>query len=162
MIEMIKTRRSCRNYTDQKVKEEDLQKVVECGLLAPSGMNTQGIEFCVITNEEILSQMKELMGRDFFYSAPALIVVYGNADDRYVAYDGSCAMSQMYLAAHSLGLGSCWINQLKNVIDDPKFEALFKELGLNNRVIVGALALGYAACEPKERQIKENRVHFVK
>ena len=43
MIDMIKSRRSIRSYTEEKVKEEDLKEIVECGLLAPSGMNTQRI-----------------------------------------------------------------------------------------------------------------------
>ena len=55
MLENIKTRRSCRNYLDKEVSSELIDAVVECGLLAPSGMNTQGIEFCVITNKEILN-----------------------------------------------------------------------------------------------------------
>ena len=57
MLENIKTRRSCRNYLDKEVSDEFINEVVECGLLAPSGMNTQGIEFCVITNKEILKEM---------------------------------------------------------------------------------------------------------
>ena len=162
MIEMIKSRRSCRSYTEEKVKEEDLKEIVECGLLAPSGMNTQGIQLCVITDEEVLAQLEKLMGRDFFYHAPALIVVYSDPDNKYAAYDGSCAMAQMYLAAHALGLGSCWINQLKDVTDDPKFEPLFDKLSLKGKIIVGALAVGHANKAPEERQIKEGRAHWFK
>ena len=162
MIELIKSRRSTRSYKAQKVKEEDLKQIVECGLLAPSGMNSQGICFCAVTNEKILNQLEALMGRAFFYHAPALIIVYGEADNRFTVCDGSCAIAQMYLAAHALGLGSCWINQLKDVASDPKFAALFEELGLKDKQIVGALAVGYADDMPKDKQIKENRVVFIK
>ena len=57
MLENIKGRRSCRNYLDKEVEMDLINEVVECGLLAPSGMNTQGMEFCVITNKEILPSL---------------------------------------------------------------------------------------------------------
>ena len=162
MIDMIKSRRSIRSYTEEKVKEEDLKEIVECGLLAPSGMNTQRIQLCVITDQEILTQLEKLMGREFFYHAPALIVVYSDPDNKYAAHDGSCAMTQMYLAAHALGLGSCWINQLKDVVGDPAFDELFQKLSLKGKIIVGALAVGHANEVPKEKEIKEGRVHWFK
>lgn len=162
MIEMIKSRRSCRSYTTQKVKEEDLKKIVECGLLAPSAMNKQGIHFCVITNEEILNRLEDLMDREFFYHAPALIVVYGSPENRFTTCDGSCAMSQMYLAAHALGLGSCWINQLKDAAKDAKFDALFEKLGLKDMLIVGALAVGYADQKPNAREVNYDRVNYIR
>lgn len=162
MINEIKTRRSCRDYTSKKVKEEDLNQIVECGLLAPSGMNMQGIHFCVITSDDILLSLERLMGKAFFYHAPALIVVYSESDYRYALQDGSCAMAQMYLAAHALGLGSCWINQLKDVGNDPAFRELFETLGLANKLIIGSLAVGYANTQPKLRELNKNRVCFVK
>lgn len=163
MLENIKTRRSCRNYLDKEVSSELIDAVVECGLLAPSGMNTQGIEFCVITNKEILNGLAELAGRNFHYNAPCLIVVYGEADNRFTPYDGSCAMTQMHLAAHELGLGACWINQLKDFVVDEKFDEIMNKLALKGKVIVGSLALGYKAEEPKPRMMKKIcRVHYVK
>ncbi|MGN1344220.1 MAG: nitroreductase family protein [Traorella sp.] len=162
MLENIKSRRSCRNYLDKAVKREDLQEIVECGLLAPSGMNTQGVELCVITNHDVLNKLSELAGREFFYQAPALIVVYGESENQFLPYDGSCAMSQMYLAAHELGLGCCWINQMKDFVKDPKFEVVMNQLGLMDKVIVGSLAVGYKASEPTPRMMKKIcRVHYV-
>ena len=162
MLENIKTRRSCRSYLDKEVSSELINEVVECGLLAPSGMNTQGMEFCVITNKEILNELATLAGRDFFYKAPCLIVVYGDPENKYNAYDGSCAMSQMYLAAHELGLGACWINQMKDFVNEPKFDDVMNKLALKGKVIVGSLSLGYKAEEPKPRMMKRIcRVHYV-
>lgn len=62
---MILSRRSCRSYTEKKVSEDNLQTIVKCGVYAPSGMNSQGIQFCVITNEEILNALETKMGRSF-------------------------------------------------------------------------------------------------
>lgn len=162
MIDMILSRRSCRSYTEKKVSEDNLQTIVKCGVYAPSGMNSQGIQFCVITNEEILNALETKMERSFFYHAPALIVAYCASDYKYAQQDGSCAMTQMYLAAHALGLGCCWINQMKDMVDDPKFADLYQQLGLYHQCIVGALAVGYAKDEPKERIIHDNRVRFIK
>lgn len=162
MIEKIKSRRSCRSYTDKQVSEEDLNQIVECGLLAPSGMNTQGIHFCVITSKEVLAQLEALMSRPFFYNAPALIVVYSEPDNRYALQDGSCAMAQMYLAAHALGLGSCWINQLKDVENDSNYKELFENLGLTNKIIIGSLSVGYSSTAPKPRELNRKRVRYIK
>lgn len=162
MIELIQSRRSIRSYSDKKVRDKDLDQIVQCGVMAPSGMNTQGIEFCVITNELVLKELEDLAGRPFFYQAPALIVVYGEKDNRYAAYDGSCAMTQMQLAACALNLGSCWINQMKDYVLEEKFDAVMTRLGLKDKVIVGSLAVGYGMEGPKEKQIKENRIHYVK
>lgn len=161
MINFIKSRRSCRNYQDKPVTQEQLYEIVECGLMAPSGMNTQEVKFCVISNSDVLNTLEELAGRPFFYKAPALIVVYSDPDNRYAAHDGSCAMSQMYLAAHALGLGSVWINQLKDFVLDPKFDDVMTQLNLKGKTIVGSLAVGYINGEPREKTIKENRVTYV-
>lgn len=162
MLENIKGRRSCRNYLNKEVSSELINEVVECGLLAPSGMNTQGMEFCVITNKEILNKLAELAGRDFFYKAPCLIVVYGDIENKYNPYDGSCALAQMYLAAHELGLGACWINQMKDFVNEPAFDEIMSQLALKDKVIVGSLSLGYKASEPQPRMMKRIcRVHYV-
>lgn len=158
MIDFIKSRRSIRSYTTQKVSEQDLNEIVECGLYSPSGMNQQGISFCVITSEEILSELEKMANREFFYHAPALIVVYCDLDYQYAYTDGSLCMGQMSLAAHALGLGSCWINQLK----EPMFKEILTQIGLGNKIIVGSLAVGYPNETPKPRNIKENRVQYIK
>ena len=79
-LEWIKSRRSCRNYQSKQIEEEDLKEIVNCGMLAPSGMNEQGIQFTVIQDPSILKALKELVGRDFIYGAPTLIVVHAPKD----------------------------------------------------------------------------------
>lgn len=157
-LEWIKSRRSCRNYQSKQIEEQDLKEIVTCGMLAPSGMNEQGIQFTVIQDPSVLKALKELVGRDFIYGAPTLIVVHAPKDYRYVMSDGSAAIENMYLASHVLGLGSCWINQLK---DYPESE-LLKTLGFQDHIITGALAVGYAAEAAKPRVLKEDRVHYIR
>ena len=162
MLENIKGRRSCRNYLDKEVSRELIDEVLECGLLAPSAMNKQDVEFCVITNKEVLREMAKLAEREFCYKAPCLIVVYGEPGNAFNLYDGSCALSQMYLAAHELELGACWIHQVKDYVEDPKFDAVMEKLALKGKKVVGSLALGYKAQEPLTRMLKKTcRVHYV-
>lgn len=158
IIEGIKNRRSCRAYDTKQVSDENIQEIIECGLLAPSGMNQQGIKFTVIQNKEVLEKLKEMVGRDFVYGAPTLIVVHAQYDYKYVQTDGSVAMENMYIAANALGLGACWINQLK----DFKGHEVLKDLGLGNEVITGSLAVGYSIGAYKERELNRERVNYIK
>lgn len=158
VIEGIKKRRSCRAYEDRQIKDEDLNEILECGLLAPSGMNRQGIRFTVIQNKDTLKRLKEMVGRDFMYNAPTLVVVHASKSYKYVATDGSAAIENMYIAANALGLGACWINQLKDYYGNE----LLNELGFENEIITGSLALGYPSTTFKEREINRDRVSFIK
>lgn len=161
MIEIIKSRRSCKCFSNKEVSNEIINEVIECGLMAPSAKNLQSPQFCVITNKEILNEIVELTGKNILYNAPVLIVVYTENDVKSALSDGACAISQMYLAAHSLGLGGCWINHLKNHVNDPLFSNLFERLGISDKVIVGSFVLGYAASKPKDKVVNYNRVRFI-
>ena len=88
-LEFIKSRRSYRKYLDKKVDKALLEEIVTCGLMAPSGMNTQGIHITVVSDEVILNAINEAVGRDCVYSAPALLVVHCDEDYNYAYTDGS-------------------------------------------------------------------------
>lgn len=156
-LQFIKNRRSYRSFKTLKVEKEKLEEIVYCGLVAPSGMNTQGIYFTVISDEGVLCKLKEMVGREFFYNAPALIVVHCDEDYKYAYTDGSCAMENMYLACEALGLRSCWINQLKDYTD----HEVLKELKLSKQCIVGALAVGYSDEVKSERKLNLDRVKYL-
>ena len=174
-IEAILTRRSTRRYLKKEVPQEALEAVVEAGRHAPSGGNNQTTTFFVIRDGAILERLAAEVceafakmevtpgmykskansiraskkgGYVFHYGAPALIVVanrraYGNN-----MADCSCALENMMIAANMLDLGTCWINQLHWLTDDPLIRATMKELGLSDEdVICGSLAVGYADTE---------------
>lgn len=175
MLSFIKSRRSTRTFTDAPVEPEKLLQVVEAGRYAPSGGNSQSTHFFVITDkamlEKIAVQVKaefakmevtEGMYRSlagairashgekyvFHYNAPALIVTANQQDYGNNMADCACALENMMLMANALDLGSCWINQLKWLNDDPVLLDTFRELGLGeNERIYGAVAVGYAARE---------------
>ena len=99
-----------------------------------------------------------------YYHAPTLVIVSNEPTQWWAAMDCACAMQNIFLAAKSLGIGSCWINQLGQTYDDPEVRAFLTKLGIpENHRVYGCAALGYAAAAPvKERQLAEGTVTIIK
>ena len=155
IITSLKTRRSIRRYTDQPIPDAALDAVLEAGLYAASGMNNQQAVLVAVRDKETRDQLAKLnaavMGsdRDPFYGAPCVIVVLSDPSKMTWVEDGSLVIGNLMNAAHSLGLGSCWIHRAKEVFDTPEGKALLKSWGLpENLRGVGNCILGYAAEEP--------------
>lgn len=164
VIENILTRRSCRNYTEKQVPDELLDEILKAGTYAPSGMNRQGTYLVAVRDKEtrnLLSKINgEVMGRDGdpFYGAPCVIVVLSSPGVTYLE-DGSLVMGNLLNAAHSLGLGSCWIHRAKETFEKPIGKELLKKWGLPDDLIgIGNCILGYAADNPECKPRKEGRV----
>ncbi len=160
------TRRAVRKYTDQQVPDELLDAVLEAGLYAPSGMNTQGVRFVAVRDRETRDLLSKLnaavMGRDGdpFYGAPCVVVVLADPDI-YGGWveDGALAMGNLMNAAAALGLGSCWIHRARQVFDAPEGKALLKKWGLpENLRGIGNCILGYPAEVPAAKPRVEGRV----
>ena len=174
-IDAILTRRSTRKFQAKAVEREKLEKIVEAGRFAPTGGNCQSNHFFVLANPAVLSKVVELVQSAFAkmelredlykslqnsirlsqkgsyvfnYNAPALIVVACQKDYGNNMADVACALENMMLAANELDLGSCYINQLKWLNEDPTLLAYFKEMGLkDSERIYGSVAIGYADTE---------------
>lgn len=147
-IEIIKSRVSCRSYSDKKVSKAKLEQILEAGKFAPSAMNRQICNILVIksksTLEKVRTALSEKFGRECLYGAKTLCLVYGPRDDRFTYQDASCILENMFVAAHALKIDSCWINQLDELLSDPKYVKLQKKLGLiPNDMVVGSIILGY-------------------
>ena len=108
-LEIIKTRRSIREYADKEIAKDLLEKIVDAGRFAPTARNVQPWEFVVITQAPSLKKLGELAenGR-FLVQAKACIAVFC-ADTKYYLEDGCAATCNIMLAAASLGIGSCWV-----------------------------------------------------
>ena len=114
VLENIITRRSIKKYKPDAVPDEIIERIVNAGTYAASGMNRQSPIIIAVTNKALrdrLSQMNaEIMGRkgmDPFYGAPVVLIVLADKNIPTHVYDGSLVMGNMMLAAHSQGLGSC-------------------------------------------------------
>ena len=158
-------RRSVRKYTDQQVPDELLDQVLEAGLYAPTGMNSQNIYMVAVRDKETRDQMMKLnaavMGRDGdpFYGAPCVIVVLGDATGYPVVENGSLVLGNLMNAAHAVGLGSCWIHRAKQTFETEEGKALLKKWGLPEHLVgIGNCILGYAEETPDARPRKEGRI----
>lgn len=144
----IEGRRSIRSYRTDPVPEEKLEAVVKAGLMAPSAMNQQSWHFVVISGkgaERYRAYCIEKLGRDPYYGAPAMILVFGKKDAIAPVCDGSLAIGNLLLAAKALGLGSCWIHCVNDLF---KEEAAAAEWGVPAGYRpVGSVALGFPAGE---------------
>ncbi len=157
-------RRSVRNYADKQVPDAELELVVRAGRHAPSGMNTQRWHFTVLQNPLKLRELGELVagkGESFFYNAPTLILVSYRIGDKYAAEDCACAMTNMMLAATSLGLGSVWCNRING---DSRFDTSLQSFGVPDGYQVhGCLALGYpSSAVDGERKNRPDTVTYVR
>lgn len=165
MYEDLLTRRSVRKYTDRQVEDEKLDKVLTAGLYAPTGMNNQAPVLVAVQDKETRDRLSRMnaavMGAsgDPFYGAPCVIVVLSDPERMTWVEDGSLVLGNLMNAAHSLGLGSCWIHRAKECFDTPEGKALLRAWGVpENYRGVGNCILGYAAEEPEAKPRKSGRI----
>ncbi len=172
VISNIKTRRSVRNYADRPVSDEVIESIIDAGIHAPTGLGLQPWRFVVIRDKDIMKQMsthckpkllKQLEGVnidaaaqfkkmlrseefDIFYNAPVLIIVLGNKNAPTADFDCAMCAQNMMLAAHSMGLGSCWIGTACLVQDNP--EMLHKLKIPDDYKVVAPIIFGYGGTVP--------------
>ena len=136
VMKVILERRSVRSFDESKaVSESLLTEIVKAGAYAPSAMNRQAWHFTVVENRELLSKLNDAV----------LIIVSMSENALYPREDVGCCMQNMMLAATSLGLGSCWINQLGNGASEDKGvrEVLGEMRVPQGNKVYAALAVGY-------------------
>ena len=168
VLKEMKERRSIRKYKADMVPQEILDQIIEAGLYAASGKGTQNTIIIQVTKKELRDEIAEMNrkiggweeGFDPFYGAPAMLIVLARKDWPTGIYDGSLVMGNLMLAAHDLGIGSCWIHRAKEEFETEWGKELLKSLGISGEYVgIGHCALGYADGEtPKAAKRKVNRV----
>lgn len=111
-------------------------------------------QFTAVTDRAKIQRLAAAVGKALdregydFYQPDILVIPSNEADSPWGIEDNACAMENIFLAAHSLGIGSVWINQLRLVCDKPEIRNMFNEWGIpESHVVYGAAALGYAESE---------------
>ena len=168
-MQNILTRRSIRQYKPDPVPRELIDQVVRAGTYAPTGMGEQSPIILAITDRETRDRLSranaKIMGRDIdpFYGAPAVLVVLADKSKPNHVYDGSLVMANLMLAAHALGLGSCWIHRAKQEFRQPEWQELLRSLGVEGEYEgIGHCILGYPdGPEPEAAPRKENYVYYI-
>ena len=174
MIALL-TRRSTRNYLPRPVEREKLDKLLAAARQAPSGGNNQTNHFLVIQNRDVLDKLVSMVeeafsnmdveentyaslkhailaskkgGYVFCYNAPVLIVVANRRDYGNNMADCACAIENMMVAANALDLGSCWINQLRWLNEEPALVEYLRSLSMREyERVYGAVVVGYPATD---------------
>jgi len=159
ILEIIKSRRSIRNYKNEKIKDEEILKIVEAGRWAPSASNNQPWRFIIVQNEELIKKIgdacKILTINSFVEKAPLIIIIYTEKKHRWVELDCGICAENMMLEAHSIGIGSCFVgafkeNKIKEIINLPE-----------DFNVVGLITFGYKENE-KEPTLRLDLKDIVK
>lgn len=123
IFDVIISRRSVRLYNSKPIEIESINKIIESAIWAPSGKNGQPWKFKIITEKNIIGEISKLSDNSrWLETAPCLIIVYLDkvCSYHYIKDVQSCgaAIQNMLLAAHEMGVGSCWIGSLLEKADD--------------------------------------------
>lgn len=192
VLSCIETRRSVRSYEEQQITNEMRDAILKAAVYAPSGSNNQSWLFTAIQNKAILVELNEQVrigfsklevtqndypakirakqnaqrdSYNFYYHAPTLIVASNVPNYANAMADCSAALQNMFLAAHELGLGTCWINQLtwlSQMSNVRQFLAEQCHIPIEH-VICGACAVGYTkGVYPKPAPRKEHTIQIIK
>ncbi len=155
VLQCLKTRRSVRQYLPRQVEEDQLAAILEAGTYAASGMGKQSGKIVVVQDPADVRELERLNAAVLggsghpFYGAPTVCVVLADPSVHTYVEDGSLILGNLMLAAHSVGVDSCWIHRAREVFALPEGKALLKKWGVEgNYTGVGHCILGYAATEP--------------
>ena len=191
VIENILTRRSIRAYKEDQISEEELNIILESGKFAPSGGNSQTWRFTVVQNKEKLEHLNSLVreafknlevdektyrskksgkraaendGYNFYYNAPTLIIVSNEREYSNCMADSAVAVENILLAAHSIGAGACFINQLTWFCDDKHVREALTDMGIpKNYVVCSSASIGYnSGSMPKASPRKDGTVDRIR
>lgn len=158
-LKVLETRRSCRNFKPDMVKDEELKAIIKAGTYAATGMGKQSPIIIAVTDkalrDEISNENRKIggwgEGFDPFYGAPVILIVLANKEVPTHVYDGSLVMGNLMNAAESLGVASIWIHRAKDEFESDFGKNILKKLGVEGDYEgIGHCALGYAAEPAKD------------
>ncbi len=168
LVEAIRDRRSVRSFTNKQVLESTIDKLIKCANWAPSAGNRQAREFVVIRDRNTKEKLcKAALDQKFIEEAPVVIVICANEERSALRYgergrflycilDAAAAVQNLLLAAHSFGLGACWIGafsdlKVKDILNLPEYLRP-----------IAIIPLGYSVEKPQPptRLSKNIMVHY--
>lgn len=158
VIETIMTRRSVRDYKEEAVDREQMAKVIECGIYAPSAMNQQPWAVRVVDDKAFLDgvtqiavkqnpKLKEQANfRNFFRNAPTVAFIACPKESYSGEYDCGLLSENMMLSAWSMGIGSCCLGSVVPVMNSEEAKPYLERLNLPEEYkLLVAIAFGYPA-----------------
>ncbi len=189
LIDIIKTRRSIRKYTDEQISTKDLQLILEAGNYAPNAGGGQRSILVGIRNKELTTELgkmnllkfdrSKLAGsyvskeqpstiddpniKNGFYDAPCVIAIFGENNFMFRIADAFCCAENMVLQATELGIASCIISRGEETFNNPKGKKLLEQWEIpSNYSAICFVILGYInGKEPKGKPRKPGRVKVI-
>ena len=188
VLDCIHARRSTRQFQEKQIEDEDLEALLDAAVWAPSGGNSQSWLFTAIQNKDILAKINGLLREGFqqwipdddypgklgvkayaqredahfFHHAPTLIIASNRPNYENAMADCALALENIFLVAQSLGLGSCYINQLHWLRNDPGLRDYLFELGIpKEHTICSSAVVGYVGKESNIPIRKDSTVHII-
>lgn len=168
-MQALLTRRSVRRFKPDMIPHDVLEKIAEAGTWAATGLNKQSPIILAVTDPAIRDRLSKMNAAilgsegDPFYGAPVVFVVLARKDIGTYLYDGSLVMGNLMLAAHALGINSCWIHRAQQEFETDEGKAILRDLGIEGDYEgIGHCILGYAdgdAPAPKPR--KDSYVYWL-
>ncbi len=185
-IDAIFTRRSVRKYENDQIPDAVLKEIILAGTYAPSALSLQPWGFVVVQDQALLTRVSdyckpilisllkdvhdgmsdafrallETEGSSIYYNAPTVILVVGKTDSQFRWIDCCLCAENMMLAAHALGIGSCWIGSSEAAFDNKELMAGFQiPEGYSP---IGTLAFGYPAEKPEIPEKKAPMITWVR
>lgn len=171
VMNTILNRRSVRSFEERQISEESLNQILLAGSYAPSGRNLQTWKFTAVQNPQVMANINtairnalraviidedthpyvsflktkaEREDSEFLFHAPTYVIVSNQRENVNALADTAVALENMMLAAHSFGIGSCWLNHLPGLTHHPVIRSLMMELAIpEDHDIYGTLALGW-------------------
>jgi nitroreductase len=165
-FEVLKTRRSIRDYEDKQVPIETIREIIRESCFAPSSGNGQPWSFIIINDKALIKRLSDetkkntlffieknpgapfrkyevtLRNKDFnvFYNAPCLVYIGGSKEVQSIQVDCALAASYFMFSAAARGLGTCWIGLGTNIQD----AGLLERIGMDEDYrIVAPIIVGY-------------------
>ncbi len=170
-LKVLESRRSCRKFKPDMIKDDELKAILRAGTYAASGMGKQSAIIIAVTDKKVRDEISEANrkiggwneGFDPFYGAPVILVVLAKKDVATHVYDGSLVMGNLMNAAASLDIGSIWIHRAREEFESDFGKDILKKLGIEGDYEgIAHCALGYAADPAKDAAPrKENYVYCI-
>lgn len=173
ILETLKNRRSCRAYKPELISKDALERIIEAGKYAATGMGKQSPIIVAVSDKQTRDELSAMNAaflaapahgsNDPFYGAPQVLVVLADKSVPTYLYDGSLVLGNMMNEAASIGVGSCWIHRAKQMFESEAGKALLAKWGISGDYEgIGNLVVGYPDGDvPAAKPRKEGYVYYV-
>jgi len=161
VFEVLKQRKSVREYSDKEVEKSLIQKIIDAGRVAATARNEQPWEFIVTFDKKILQKICDMCPNGPFIKDASCLIAVFSKDTKYYIEDCSAATQNMLLAIEALGLGGCWVaGDKKGYVESVK-EMFCVPSGYR---LVSMITVGYPkkAQGPKAKKSVEEVLHWGK